>query len=251
MGYLKSKGKMVMFNKSKKPLVSFISTVYGLTQIEECRPKPLKAFLPEWWKDMPTSGNTVKNCPSFPDFFSKGYVVPMWTDVTFSYNEIIDTWSADVSSPHLQKWDIHTTQQFVKYKKPRTQGKEGNIIFKAMSPWRLITPPGYSVWQMPLFYHFNEKYSVLPGIIDTDIMHETNLQILYHAEGNEVTILRGEPMVAYVPFKRENFDLSVEELTEETQKYLAKVDLDFYGVKNFGSGLYRKRQRERDAKLVK
>jgi hypothetical protein len=243
--YMKWKNNL---NNNEKPLVRFISTVTGLSQIEECAPKPLKSFIPEWWKDIPTTDDNIKKCPSFPDFFSKGYVVPIWTDVKFAYDEDVDLWNS-FSSPLLPKWDIHSNQQFVNYKKPSTLGKEGNIIFKAMSPWRLITPPGYSVWQMPLFYHFNENYSVLPGIIDTDIVHETNVQVLYHGKGNEVSINRGDPLVVYVPFKRETFDLSVEELTEETDKYLKKVELDFYG-KTFGSGLYRRRQRERDERLA-
>ena len=54
--------------------IEFISTVEGLEEIEECRPKPAKHFVPEWFKNIPSFSEnipTVRHCPSFPDFFSK------------------------------------------------------------------------------------------------------------------------------------------------------------------------------------
>ena len=41
-----------MFNK-KTPTVKFISTVEGLSSVEESRPKPSNQVMPPWWKDVP------------------------------------------------------------------------------------------------------------------------------------------------------------------------------------------------------
>jgi hypothetical protein len=78
--------------------IEFISMMPGLQEIQQCKPKPSKQFVPQWFKDTPNmldqshmldgpgsaqlgsinfpSSFTVKICPSFPDFFSQGYVLP-------------------------------------------------------------------------------------------------------------------------------------------------------------------------------
>lgn len=231
-----------MFKKSK-PLIEFISTVEGLETIQECLPRPTKGFVPDWFKNVPNLAHTVKACPSFPDFFSQGFVLPMWMDSTIRYDSETNNWFADSNMP---SWDAHKNDQFIEFTKPQMQGKEGNFVFKANCPWRLITPPGYSVLQLPLFYHFNQEFSVLPGIIDTDIHSEINQQILYHGDGDTISIQRGTPLAMYVPFKRTKYDLDVRYQTEADRKLFAGKGLDI-ATKGIGAGVYRRWQRERPA----
>jgi hypothetical protein len=231
-----------MFKKSK-PLIEFVSTLEGLESIKECLPRPTKGYIPDWFKNVPNLENTVKACPSFPDFFSQGFVLPMWMDSTIKYDSVTDRWSSESYFPN---WDAHTNNQFMDFTKPYMQGKESNFVFKANCPWKLITPPGYSVLQLPLFYHFNQEFSVLPGIIDTDIYSEINQQILYHGEGNSVHISRGTPLAMYVPFKRTKYDLEIRYQTEKDRKLFVKKGLDFV-TKAKGSGVYRGWQRDRSS----
>lgn len=234
---------------NKKPLIQFVSTVEGLETIEEVLPKPAKYFIPKWWKDIPgVMPNTIKSCPSFPDYFSQGFVVPMWMNSKLSYDKDKDFWSAD-STDVLPQWQIHGNVQALNYVEMNMQGKEANLIFKANCPWRLITPPGYSVLQLPLFYHFNKDYSILPGVIDTDIHHEINQQVLYHGDGKEIIIKRGDPFALYVPFERKKYDYSVGLQTEDQKKMFYSMWLNLV-TKQF-SGVYREMQRRRDARLAK
>jgi hypothetical protein len=229
------------------PKIEFVSMVEGLDSIEECRPKPAKNFVPEWFKDIPASPNqllpTVRVCPSFTDYFSLGYVIPMWADFKLSYEN--EAWSWQSSNENF-KMSNHPNEQFIKYVNPTFNGIEGQFIFKAASPWRIITPKGWSVLQLPLFYNFNTEFSVLPGVIDTDIYTQANQQILYHANGKEIEIKRGTPLALYVPFQRESsfLDFEIRSSTEEDKKRFINEDTPFR--QNSSYGLYRKMQRERD-----
>lgn len=229
--------------------IQFISTVEGLEEIEECQPKPAKYFFPSWFKDIPShvDGNaTVRHCPSFPDFFSNGYILPMWTDCILRYDKEIDSWSWKTASDKFS-FDIHNNQQFLNHTKVQFSGVDGQIVFKAISPWRVITPPGWSVLQLPLFYHFNKEWSVLPGIIDTDIHSFINQQILYHGNNKkEILIKRGQPLVLYLPYYRESsLDLDIRYQTEEDKRDFAKFDLNL-ASKFTPNGTYRDMQRKRD-----
>ncbi len=232
------------FGKSDK--IQFISTYEGLETIEECLPRPAKHFIPDWFKNIPSQVEdavTVKYCPSFPDYFSQGYILPMWTDVKLKSDG--DYWSWE-SSHENTKWDIHPNKQFLSYTDASFSGTPGQFVFKAYCPWMIITPPGWSVLQLPLFYHFNSEWSVLPGIIDTDRYHYINQQVLYHGNGETVTIKSGTPFVAYIPFKRSN--KIKHEVLYQTKKHKELFDkIDFNLNRTFiPNGFYRGLQRKKN-----
>jgi hypothetical protein len=232
----------VKFKKSDK--IEFVSTIEGLESIEECLPRPAKHFIPKWFKDIPSSQvGTVKSCPSFPDYFSQGYVLPMWTDVKLNIKG--DRWSWKTPLDMIT-WDVHNNDQFLDHVSASFNGSDSQFVFKANCPWRIITPPGWSVLQLPLFYHFNKDFSVLPGVIDTDIHNEINQQVLYHGNEEEVKINLGDPFALYIPFKRSNnIKHEVRYRSEEEKKDFDRKDLDL--VLSFKpTGRYRKRQRDRD-----
>ena len=235
-----------MFKKNSDK-IQFISTIEGLNSIEECLPKPAKYFIPQWFKDIPSTDNmSVKVCPSFPDYFSQGYILPMWADTRLKSDG--STWSYETSLKGVI-WEIHGNQQFLSYSDASVNGISTQVIFKPVSPWKIITPPGWSVLQLPLFYHFNKEWSVLPGILDTDIYHETNQQILYHGNGKEIEIKRGTPLVLYIPFKRSN-------KLKSTIRYKTKNDEIKFNRHEVGitsrftpNGWYREQQRKRDKNI--
>lgn len=243
--------------------IEFISTVPGLEDIAECRPKPAKQFMPQWFKDIPNhlpnelkpvpgavSGSgvsTVKVCPSFPDYFSLGYILPMWCDSKLFFKKDTGEWNWQTSAD-LFSWDIHGRGQFVQWVTPSLQGQESHFVFKTACPWRIITPKGWSVLQLPLYYHFNKQWSVMPGVIDTDIHNEINQQVLYHGDSEEFQINRGDPFVLYIPFERKSkLDLEIRAQNEKDIKLFRKKDVDI-SSKFPPNGLYRKWQRERDKK---
>ena len=232
----------MIFRKSDK--IQFISTYEGLETIDSLIPKPAKNFIPKWFKDIPSDiPATVKACPSFPDYFSQGYIVPMWSDVRLLSNG--DNWNWNTPNERNQ-WSTHSNHQFVDQTKANFNGVEGQFVFKANCPWRIITPPGWSVLQLPLFYHFNQEWSVLPGVIDTDIHTEINQQVLYHGNGKEIEINAGDPFVLYIPFKRSNKLKSVVRYQTEKDKQLFQRQSVMFANLFGPNGWYRKMQRERD-----
>jgi hypothetical protein len=234
-----------MFNlRSDK--IQFISTYEGLESIDECLPRPAKHFIPKWFKDIPSENPmSVKVCPSFPDYFSQGYIIPMWSDVKM---KVTDKFSTVEPSAGRFSFETHPNQQMLDYTKAKFNGIDGQFVFKAICPWRIITPPGWSVLQLPLFYHFNQEWSVLPGVIDTDIHTEINQQILYHGNGKDVIIKCGDPLVLYIPFKRsDKLKHEIRYQTAEDSKRFNKDKL--FLKKSFSpNGTYRKMQRKRDKK---
>jgi hypothetical protein len=199
-------------------LIKVWTNIPELLDIPECIPQPAHKFLPKWWKDTPVytkenlsfyeklSDNfTVKKCPAFPEFLYQGIVIPMWCDSYLYSNK--SEWKYKVPSSKFN-WAIHKNNQFVDH---IPSWAKDNIVatFKSTCPWYIKTPPGYSVYQLPLFYNFNQNYTVAPGSIQTDKHHQINQQVLFHTKKEEILIPRGEPFVWYIPYKREEFTYSI------------------------------------------
>lgn len=249
---------MLSFNK-KDPEIKFVSTFPNLSMLEEVAPKPTKNFIPSWWKNlqsgnnnvsktMKVSGGTVKNCPSFPDYFSNGFILPMWCDVILRYNKSTNIYDYELSNKDFIIED-HGNQQFLDIVPSYNyMGKKGAFVFKFISPWFAITDPGWSVLQLPAFYHFNDDFTVLPGVIDTDIYHEINQQVILLEPKEEIFIPMGTPLAQYIPFKRQKIDLTVREANENDTNLIInqrlKLRSQFVGSKQYNA---MRRNRDKDA----
>jgi hypothetical protein len=247
-----------VFKQQVTPLIQIVSTVKGLELVEEALPKPANKFIPEWWRTTPlveTSVTTeevivgnVKNCPSFPDYFSKGVIIPMWADTLLKYDRNTNQFSWRTSHPDFS-WSVHGNEQFLTHVPFKFFNQTGKFVFKANCPWKIITPPGYSVYQLPLFYHYTNDFTVFPGVIDTDTHHDINQQVLLTADKDEILIKRGTPLVQYVPFKREPLKTEVRYQTEEDKKTFDNYNLSFFtkfpGSKEYAS---RRKKSERDGR---
>jgi hypothetical protein len=229
--------------------IRFISSLQHLVDDESLIPQPTKKFIPQWWKDLPVKDEevgcyTAKICPSFTDYFSEGYVIPMWDDTLIQFNQNTGEWfvqCGDHNSTFV--WEVHHPAQMSGHQETKFFGQTLSLIFKAISPWRIITPKGWSVYQNPLYYHFDNDFYVLPGIIDTDIHHEINQQVAIFKD--EVFIKKGQPFVQYTPFKRTKTKHSVSYETPEEKQKFEKL-WNEYNTKGTGAAVYRKLQTQRD-----
>ena len=215
--------------QDEKITVQVVPMLPGLEDVDEILPKQSNAFIPDWWKVLPRLesekkilgdfGGNVKECPSFPSFFSQGFIIPMWCDVLLYYEEDTGNWAWRVPDSRFV-WTNHTNEQFLNNVPFQFLDNRALHVFKPLCPWQIITPPGWSVLQLPLFYHFENEWTVLPGIVDTDYHHEVNQQVLLFKNKKEVFIKRGTPFVQYIPFQRQKLTISVEKEEGEIAKKL-------------------------------
>lgn len=223
------------------------SNVIWAEEDKEIHPKPAINYLPEWLKNTPPqidNGSTakllpkirtVKKCPSFTDIYKEGYILVAPFDIWLSVKIVNDKEITEWRTPHEElKLDIHDVKQMVNY-----LPKESNVkqVFKLIYPFKCITPKGYSIRQMPLFYHYNNDWHVPYGVINTDKHHEINLQVCYTSKEEEVLIKKGTPLAHIIPFKRSS------KINMKYKKYNKKLHAktlssNFFIFRHFHNGYY-------------
>jgi hypothetical protein len=228
-----------LFKKNKetddeKMIIEFWTVQKGLTYISDALPYRMSKKYPDWWKEVKMEYMSVKTCPSFPDVFSSAYVVPMWCDTEITYHEDGVYWKTPLED---FSWDFHSDDQFRKYT-PKNFQEKVVAVMKTNCPWRIKTPKGYSVYQMPATYYFNPLFTVAPGIIHTDMYNEINQQVFLTPPNGygTYTIKRGTPLAVYFPFKRDTFEIDVREASDED---LMLTNISLMRAKSKFSGGYR------------
>ena len=202
--------KLFTFWKQKeKPKIHWWSVIEGLEKVAPI--VPAKEYVPDWWKKVERmidnkldNNGTVRNCPSFPEYITQGFVVPLWCDLHLEVHH--DSWKWK-SPEKLFTFNNHPGEQFRDWLPKHVQDNT-SMVLKPNCPWRVKTPPGWSVWQLPMIYHYNPVFETLPGIIWSDIHHEINQQMLIKQYG-EFFIPRGTPLAMYVPYERNKYTYDV------------------------------------------
>ena len=106
--------------------------------------------------------------------------------------------------------DFHSKEQIYGWNLKKTDFPEG---VKFLNPWRIYTPKGYSVMFMTPTYQFEKRFTVLPGIVETDSYHHINFPSIWHTTKDAI-IERGTPFIQVIPFKRDEWNISVDEMNE-------------------------------------
>jgi hypothetical protein len=190
------------------------------------QPEPIKKHIPEWYKNLeskiPTDlhdkqnygrKKTIKKCVPVLDYMTSGYVIRAVSDFSFSRKistemnskiEVINFYSHVENEIQVPTIGTHAHLQF-----PLVLQDVKKCLLKFNNFWRIKTPPGYSCLFYQPFYFLEQRFTILPGIVDTDeFNHPVSFPFYINAYGDQelsFDIKAGEPLVCVMPFKRDSW----------------------------------------------
>ena len=222
---------------NKDLFIEFKTDVKGLEKIQP--PKKASFYTPTWFREMsdhiernpnhhgpPNAFGkvgktaekwhqaTAKRCPAIVDYITQGFIIPMWCDYLIQIGE------TNTKGKDLLEWDnknfpygieFHANEQLYNYPFKKNDFFEG---VKFNNPWRIYTPEGYSVMFVAPYYQHERRFTVLPGIVETDSYHHVNFPTIFHRR-KDIFIDRGTPFIQVIPFKREKFNMNIETMSSE------------------------------------
>jgi hypothetical protein len=217
--------------------------------LKEDYPMPAKYNIPEWYKKLEHTidNRTVKGCMPFLDTLTSGYLLKMPQDFYVRHNvnrkDMINVKDSFDNYP-LREFksivndsfynlntagDTHPPKQLEG--SPLVEKNKNLPIYKIVNPWKIKTPKGYSCLFVPPLNNADDRFSIIPGIVDTDTFpNEINFPIVLNGDKYpvlETTIKKGTPYVQIIPFKRDQWKMSFKARTE---KEIKKSRL-FYALK--------------------
>jgi len=214
---------------------------------KEDYPIPTKLNIPDWYKKLNHTilNKTVKGCMPFLDSLTAGYLLKMPQDFYVRHNVLNEKNEKDSFQTfglydqsqllHTQfinlnsALDVHSTKQL--NGSPLINKNKNLPFYKILNPWTIKTPKGYSCLFVPPLNNSDDRFSIIPGIVDTDTFsNEINFPIIINGDKYPIledTIKKGTPYVQVIPFKRDSWKMTV---SPRKQKEIQNSRL-FYGLK--------------------
>lgn len=194
------------------------------------RPKPAKAFIPEWYKNIKVNNNislnefgnptnlSVKNCVPFLDIFMHGYIQSTWCDIYIDFDENENLLYRTSGASILPSIISHRSKQnpidpLNFYEK---------IEMSWIAQWTPKTPKGWSILIVNPINHFELPFTTTSGIIDSDKFHHnfTGEIPFYIKRGFKGLIPKGTPMYQIIPIKRESWKSNFNKFNQNKQENL-------------------------------
>jgi hypothetical protein len=219
--------------------------------LKEDYPIPTKLNIPEWYKKLEHTvlNKTVKGCMPFLDTLTSGYLLKMPQDFYVRHNVDNKNEKGEKFKDSFQTYGLHDQQQLLHAKylnlnsridvhslkqvegSPFVEKNKNLPFYKIINPWKIKTPKGYSCLFVPPLNNSDDRFSIISGIVDTDTFpDEINFPIIINGDKYpvlETTIKKGTPYVQIIPFKRENWKMTI---SPRKQKEIQNSRL-FYGLK--------------------
>lgn len=172
-------------------------------------PQPISKNLPKWLDNIDKDNEfNVTHCSPVMDWMNSGYIIQ-------------NAWETFVEEKIQQfRKGVKLTSQ---NKRPNTRKINPSVLssecmpfdnaphayFRLETDFKVVTPPGYSCLVMQPFYDFNSKFTIMPGIIDTD-KHDWVITAMAYTREKNLRILPGENLLQIVPFKRDDWEMNLQ-----------------------------------------
>jgi hypothetical protein len=185
----------------------------------------------------------------FLDTLTSGYLLKMPQDFNVRHNvnnknekgkefkDSFQTFGLHDQSQILYAKNINLNSGFDTHPLKQVEGssfieKNKNLPFyKILNPWKIKTQKGYSCLFISPLNNSDDRFSIIPGIVDTDTFpNEINFPIIINGDKYpvlETTIKKGTPYVQIIPFKRDNWKMIIK---KRIQKEIQNSRF-FYGLK--------------------
>ena len=227
-------------------------------------PTPIKINIPDWFKKLEhkSHARTVKGCMPFLDTLMSGYCLYVPVDLEIKHNvdsvdkegkPIKDSFAAcplgrgahdhGINLNHEGHPQIHNIEQLAG--SPLVNKNKDLPFYKILNPWHIKTPPGYSCLFLPPMNNADDRFSIIPGIVDTDTFHkEINFPIVLNGDKYPVlntTIAKGTPYVQIIPFKRESWKMKITK-SKPGKNALNNLLYPFRFLHNYKKDIWKKKQ---------
>jgi len=171
--------------------------------LKEDYPIPAKLNIPEWFKKLEHTilNKTVKGCMPFLDSLTSGYIFKMPQDFYIRHNVNNKNEKGEEFKDSFQTYGLHDQSQLLNAKhinlnsgadihpikqvegSPFIEKNKNLPFYKILNPWKIKTPKGYSCLFVPPLNNSDDRFSIIPAIVDTDIFsNEINFPIIINGD---------------------------------------------------------------------
>lgn len=189
-------------------------------------------FIPEWFKELPRPDvygidddfeliqeSNLKECVGFTNYFSKGFILPLWSDLLLEISEKGNSRYKWAYSDGISELETHDE---------RSNGKHFLDTeyqhLKLDSPWRFKCTENIQFLTVEPEWYFDKLQSIhiLSGVLDFQTNSATSVNMYVKRQQNHQKILlsSGLPIYHFVPLTEKKIDLKIHLVSKEKKQLI-------------------------------
>ena len=87
------------------------------------------------------------------------------------------------------------------------------VLLKLETKWRISTPKGWSMLLVDPTFQFNDCIQAVPGVLNTDYWHESNMFFFVKKRGIQFAMEFGQPLITHIAIQRKKLPLEIRQAT--------------------------------------
>jgi len=241
-----------MFSILKKNWIDVFCYTNNINAYEYFPIRKARDFIPQWWKDIPNAmydessnhrtqaflKSTMKRCPGIMEYYKKGFMIPLWSDIEFIITDDED--GNDIMMTHAA--DQTPIEPHPSYQKGSFLSSGDWFHNKLVSPWKIETKEPLDFLYLQPHWNLNElnKNFVIPNghIQFYEGNSSTHIQMFINKSSDQViNITAGTPILHLVPLTEKK--IKVHSIYDEDRFYKLEKKNDVY---SFDKKYYRKKK---------
>jgi hypothetical protein len=210
-----------MFFKKKSKL-QFYCTVPGVDKTMPIIPTKKLAF--EWKsksardfnnaKTCPIEGlvYSISNCPGINLLHSQGWVVRTWQDIIIKTDiENLVRWQTPINQKLLNGEDYVSTHNSDNFKNFENWPLHTlKSLIKIQTGWRCLIPDGYVLYQLPIFYQDDNRFTTNAGCYTNELkVADINIPMYWHLLNSTTIIKAGTPIAQLILVPKKQLDFEI------------------------------------------
>jgi hypothetical protein len=164
----------------------------------------------------------IAKCPGIFNLIRYGWVMTTWQDIiiktngdghSFEWVSAIDQTTINNAEPAV---GFHPTEYLA-----GTGGWKDSLdcVIKINSPWRVIIPKGYYLYESHVPHSEETRFTTVPGVLSREHGIATlNVQLQWHEMNGETSIKAGTPIAHYMLIPKKQANLLVTKASPEQIK---------------------------------
>lgn len=173
-------------------------------KVEFIHPQPASKFIPEWFRKLPgviNGGETIKKCVPFLDTLTSGYIIVLASDVYYDGKDFQQV-------AKVPQVSLHAKEQISNFDIPKEFSDQP---FKWINFFVAKTPKGYSTMFAHPLNRLDLPFYSMTGIVETDTF-PVPVNFPFFMKKDFIGVIpAGTPIIQVIPFKRDNWESSVED----------------------------------------
>lgn len=155
-------------------------------------------------------------CPGIFNLQRHGWVMRTWQDITietFGDGSRFE-WTSAMDQSALSKEvgeyiSFHPETQLANYMDNWPKNTLRTVL-KLQTPWRCIVPKGYYLFEMPVAYLDDSRFTTVHGFFSHDQgPANMNPQFMWHVPEGKTLIKAGTPIAQYILVPKEKYDMEI------------------------------------------